>query len=98
MARTRPTAQDAVTARRILLHGLAGDAQAFELLGQLEPLHPRDNTFPGEVFLQLAADALDWCGASRADPLALEGIRERFLPECSFPRSAKQEAPVRGAH
>src|SRR5215471_17612004 len=48
------------------------------------PLHPRDNTFPGEVFLRLAADALDWCGASRANPLTLEGIRERFLPECAF--------------
>ena len=27
---------------------------------------------------------LDWCGASRADPLPLEGMRERFLPECAF--------------
>ena len=27
---------------------------------------------------------LDWCGASRADPLALERMRERFLPECAF--------------
>ena len=48
------------------------------------PLHPRDNTFPGEVFLRLAADALEWCGASRTDPLPLEGLRERFLPECTF--------------
>jgi hypothetical protein len=32
----------------------------------------------------VAADALDWCRASRADPLPLEGIRERFLPECTF--------------
>jgi hypothetical protein len=39
---------------------------------------------PGEVFLRLAADALDWCGASRPDPLPLEGLRERFLPECTF--------------
>jgi hypothetical protein len=36
------------------------------------------------VFLGIAADALDWCGASRADPLRLEGLRERFLPECAF--------------
>jgi hypothetical protein len=36
------------------------------------------------VFLHLAADALDWCGASRAGPLQLEGLRERFLPECTF--------------
>ena len=36
------------------------------------------------MFLRLAAYALDWCGASRADPLPLEGLRERFLPECAF--------------
>jgi hypothetical protein len=47
-------------------------------------LHPRDGTFTGEVLLQVAADALEWCGASRADPLALEGMPERFLPECAF--------------
>ena len=73
-----------MTARRVLLDGLARDADIFELAGELAPLHPRDNTFPGEVFLRLAADALDWCEASRADPLSLEGLRERFLPECTF--------------
>jgi hypothetical protein len=36
------------------------------------------------VFLRLAADALEWRGASRADPLPLEGLRERYLPECAF--------------
>jgi hypothetical protein len=51
---------------------------------ELAPLHPRDNTFPGEVLLRLAADALNWRGASRQQPLTLEGIRERFLPECTF--------------
>ena len=83
-ARKRPTPEDTVTARRVLLDGLARDADIFELVSELAPLHPRDNTFPGEVFLRLAADALDWCGASRADPLPLEGLRERFLPECTF--------------
>ena len=53
-------------------------------MSELAPLHPRDNTFPGEVFLRLAGDALNWCGASRTDPLPLEGLRERFLPECTF--------------
>ena len=83
-ARKLPTPEDAAAARRLLLDGLARDADIFELLSELAPLHPRDNTFPGEVLLRLAADALDWCGASRADPLALEGIRERFLAECTF--------------
>lgn len=80
----RPTPQDAEAARRILLDGLARGTEVSELVGELVPLHPRNNTFPGEVFLRIAADALDWCGASRADPLALEGISERFLPESAF--------------
>ena len=83
-ARKRPVPEDAVTARQTLLAGLARDADIFELVSELAPLHPRDNTFPGEVFRRLAADTLDWCGASRADPLPLEGLRERFLPECTF--------------
>jgi hypothetical protein len=68
----------------MLLDGLGADADIFEVMTGLAPLHPRNNTFPGEVFLRLAADALDWCGASQANPAPLEGIRERFLPECSF--------------
>jgi hypothetical protein len=83
-ARKRPTPEDTVTARRILLDGLACDAAIFELVSELMPLHPRDNTFPGEVLLHLAADALDCCGASRADPLPLQGLCERFLPECTL--------------
>ena len=54
------------------------------MLGELEPLHPRNDTFPGEVFLHLAADALDWCRASRTNPLQLERLQARFLPESSF--------------
>ena len=83
-ARNLPTPQDAATARRILLDGLARGTEVSELVGELAPLHPRDSTFPGEAFLRVAADVLDWCAASRADPLGLEGMRERFLPECAF--------------
>ena len=83
-ARKRPAPQDAVTARRILLDGMARDTGVSELAGELAPLHPPGNTFPGEVLLGVAADVLEWCGASRAGPLALEGMPERFLPECAF--------------
>jgi hypothetical protein len=83
-ARKRPTPEDAMTARRALLDGLARDADLFEVLSGLAPLHPRNDTFPGEVFLRVAADALEWCGASRADPLSLEELRERFLSEATF--------------
>jgi hypothetical protein len=67
-----------------VLDGLARDADLSDLVTELAFLHPRNNTFPGEVFLRLAADVLDWCDASRQQPLALERIRERFLPECAF--------------
>jgi hypothetical protein len=83
-ARKRPTPEDTATARQTLLDGLARDADIFELVSELAPLHPRNTTFPGEVFLHLAAGALNWCGASRAGPLPLQGPRERFLPECTF--------------
>ena len=63
-ARKLPTPQDAAAARRMLLDGLARDADILELVSELAPLRPRNNTFPGEVFLCLAADALEWCGAS----------------------------------
>jgi hypothetical protein len=93
--RKRPTAEDTWTARHMLLDGLARDTDIFELLDGLAALHPRNDTFPGEVFLRLAADSLDWCGASRDDPLALEGLRERFLPECAF--RGQQNAKLRYA-
>jgi hypothetical protein len=52
-----------------------------ELAGRLEPLHPKDDTFPGEVLLELAADAIEERRASREQPLEFEGIRQRHLPE-----------------
>jgi hypothetical protein len=81
LARKSPTAQDAASARKVLLDGVASEVDVVEILSQLAPGHPRNNTFPGEVFLRLAADALHWAGVDRAHPVDLEGMRERFLPE-----------------
>jgi hypothetical protein len=98
-ASKQPTPEDAITARSVLLDGLARDADIVELTSELAPLHPRNDTFPGEVFLRVAADALDWCRLSRADPLPLEGLRERFLPEATFRgrRNAKLQYAVLSA-
>ena len=53
------------------------------LVRELAPLHPRNSTFPGEVFLGLGAGARLGCGQpGRSDGPG--GIRERFLPGCSF--------------
>jgi hypothetical protein len=83
-ATKRPAPRDAATARQILLDGLARGTSLADLVSELAPLHPRNNTFPGEIFLSLAAEALAWCGASQSDPVPLEGMREQLLPECSF--------------
>src|SRR6185437_13829551 len=91
----RPTDENAATARRAVLDGLSRDDDIFEVMSGLAPLHPRNDTFPGEVFLGLAADALAWCGASRAGPLPLEGLREQFLPEAAF--RGRQNAKLRYA-
>jgi hypothetical protein len=66
---------------QILLDAVAGDVDVVEALHRMASLHPRNNTFPGEVFLRLAADALHWAGVDRAHPIDLEGMRERFLPD-----------------
>jgi hypothetical protein len=77
----RPTDHDRREAIQIALTGLAHGRDVEDIAAQLAPLHPRNNTFPGELLLDLAADALDVAGASRDAPLEFEGIRERYLPE-----------------
>jgi hypothetical protein len=57
------------------------DLELGELAALLAPLHPKNNTFPGDVLLELAADAIEESGASRERPLEFGGIRKRHLPE-----------------
>ena len=65
----------------VALSGIAGGLQFGEIAARLAPLHPKNSTFPGEVLLELAADAIEESRASRVEPLQLEGIRTRHLPE-----------------
>ena len=74
----QPTPQDAATARRILLDGMARDTGVVELAGELAPLHPRHNTFPGEVLLQVAADALGEGGRAGAPGVRGTGSARRI--------------------
>jgi hypothetical protein len=41
----------------------------------------RNDTFPGEVLLDLAADAIEMSGVTRRSPLEFESIRDRYVPE-----------------
>ena len=78
------TAEDRSRAIRIVLQGIAAGVDFADLARKFEPLHARHDTFPGEVFLELAADALEEGGISRDQPVDYEGIRERHLPERQF--------------
>ena len=54
-------------------------------------MHPAHNTFPGEVLLELAADAIELSGASRESSIEFEGIRDRHLPECTAHTNAQHQ-------
>ena len=56
----------------------------FDLSDALFDLHPRNDTFPGEVFIRLGAETLAIAGFSRDEPLPYEGLREAYLSECEF--------------
>jgi hypothetical protein len=84
MARRIPTDEDRHQALQRVLSGLAGGADVYELAGSVADLHPKNNTFPGEVFMGLAADALEIANPTRNNPIPYEGLREAFLPECEF--------------
>jgi hypothetical protein len=63
---------------------LANGADALDLAASVADLHPKNNTFPGEVFMGLAADALEIAAATREEPIPYEGLRETYLAECEF--------------
>ena len=82
--RRRPTADDARNATRLTLTALASGSELDQLELELLALHPRDDTFPGEVLIGLAADALNETGATREQPITVEGALKRFLPDVEF--------------
>ena len=84
MARKRPTDNDLRGALHRLLSGLASETDLFDIVASVADLHPKNDTFPGEVFMGLAADTLELVGVTRQDAIGYEGLRETFLPECTF--------------
>ena len=81
MAAKLPTDADRAEAISRLLSGLARGDDARALAAAVEDLHPRNNTFPGEVFMRLAADALALAGAGPDEPVEYDGLRENYLAE-----------------
>jgi hypothetical protein len=83
-ARAHPTDDDYDSAARLGLLGLMSDQDPDAIMRRLADLHPRSNTFPAEILLELAAEAIAESGVSAAKPVPYEGIRDRYLPEYDF--------------
>ena len=81
-ARWRPGPEHRSAAAQRLFSGLTRGDDVLELAEAIADLHPKDSTFPGEVFISLAIDALDAAGIDREAPLLYEGLRENHLAEC----------------
>ncbi|HEV2808956.1 MAG TPA: hypothetical protein VGV93_00985 [Acidimicrobiales bacterium] len=81
-ARWRPGPEHRGEATQRLVAGLTRGDDIFELAKAIADLHPRNNTFPGEVFISIAVAALDAAGINRDAPLLYEGLREKHLAEC----------------
>jgi hypothetical protein len=79
-----PTKEDALRAVDLLLTALESGADVLDALDAIGPLHPKYDTFPGEIFMRLAADALLEGGVDRRNPIFQEGIVSMYLPECEF--------------
>ena len=59
MGPTAEDAEDRATAIGVALSGIVAGLELGEIGARLAPLHPKNNTFPGEVLLELAADAIE---------------------------------------
>lgn len=84
VARRRPTSEDAREAVRLLTEAVETGANIFDALDEIRALHPKNNTFPGEVFMRVAAEALHVGAVSPERPMSAEGLVDRYLPECRF--------------
>lgn len=87
---SRPTDEDYKDAARVALHAVRQGPAPDSIMEQLLALHPPNNTFPAEVLLELAAEAITESGASMTEPIQFEGVRDRYLPEYHFRGKVQQ--------
>jgi hypothetical protein len=80
----RPSDDDRVDALRRFLAGLSRGDDANQLVVDVADLHVRHNTFPGEVLMGLAADALDIANVERDTCIAYAELLSTHLPEVEF--------------
>jgi hypothetical protein len=85
-----PTDEDYDRAARLGLLGFMAGQHSDTIMTQLAALHPRNNTFPAEVLLELAAEAIEESGTSPAEPIQYVRMRDRYLPEYHFRGKSQQ--------
>lgn len=79
-----PREDDRVEVLSRFLSGLARGADANQLAADIAELHQRNNTFPGEVLMELAADALDLADYGRDRRVEYRTLLTKHLPEVEF--------------
>ena len=83
MPTPRPAESDRYAAIRSLLAGLRRGTELPDLAHSMDSLHPRGNTFPGEVFMEVAVQAMDLAGIEQRG-LPYEELLNNYLPEYEF--------------
>jgi hypothetical protein len=78
---------------RVALAGIAGGLELGEIAARLAPLHPKNDTFPGDVLLELAADAIEESGASREQPLSSKALASATFPKTGLTRGPSTTRP-----
>lgn len=78
------TEEDEREAVQRLLGGLSSGRDVFELSASIADLHHKNDTFPGEVYVRLAAEVLANASVAGAGPIEYEGLREVHLEEADF--------------
>lgn len=95
MKRVPPSDDDARAAMTELLDALARDEDLDVVVENARFRHPKNNTFPGEVFLDVARDALDLADAGRANPIPYEGFLEVHLAD--WPLRGREKSKIQYA-
>ena len=84
MATKQPGYEERTKAITVVLSLLSIGSDIGQLRVAVLEMHRRNNLFPGEVLLELAADAIEESGATRSNPIDYEDIRAKYLPEVEF--------------
>ena len=76
--------EDRLEARRRLLAGLARGNDAHRIMADVAGLHVQNNTFPGEIFMAVAAYALRKAQAASNDRVEYRALLTNHLSEVDF--------------